>query len=174
MDYTPTRSAGALRRTPPTTAIRGGEEALEYRRPGTGPVPFKGFDTAAEAEQEETEEEDALEEQYSSAEAGGARRARREAPAVHFEQSNASRLKPLAVPASEGKFLDLIKAFGTKMNIQLTGPDNYSDWLQKLQKLSARLKCKTALTDQGVNMVDEDLWEQMEGTVEDMIIGSIP
>jgi hypothetical protein len=50
MDYTLTRSAGALRRIPPTTAIRGGEEALEYRRPGIGPVPFKGFGTAAEAE----------------------------------------------------------------------------------------------------------------------------
>jgi hypothetical protein len=68
--------------------------------------------------------------------------------AAPLQQSNAPKgqIKPLAVPASERKFLELIKAFGTKMNMQFVGSDNYSNWLQKLQKLSARLKCKTVLT----------------------------
>jgi hypothetical protein len=143
-------------------------------------VPFGGFDIgaaeAADEEQDETEGEEASEEQYHRAEAGGARRARRDVPAAPFQQSNCpmGQMKPLAVPASEGKFLELIKAFGTKMNIQLAGSDNDSDWLQKLQKLSARLKCKTVLTGEGIEMVDEDPWEQMKGTIEDIIIGSIP
>jgi hypothetical protein len=56
----------------------------------------------------------------------------------------------------------------------LVGSDNYSDWLQKLQKLSASLKCKTVLTGEGIEMVDKDLWEQMKRTIEDIILGSIP
>jgi hypothetical protein len=48
MEHTPTR-AGALRRTPPTTAVRGGEEPQQQRRLGLGlgPVPFRGFDIGA-------------------------------------------------------------------------------------------------------------------------------
>jgi hypothetical protein len=143
-------------------------------------VFFGGFDIgaaeAADEGQDKTEGEETLEEQYHRAEAGGARRACRDAPVAPFEQSNApiGQMKPLAVPASKEKFLELIKAFGTKMNIQLAGSDNYSDWLQKLQKLWARLKWKAVLTGEGIEMVDEGLWEQMKGTIEDIILGSIP
>jgi hypothetical protein len=47
MEHTPTR-AGALRRTPPTTAIRSREEPQQRRlNPGAGPILFKRFNIAA-------------------------------------------------------------------------------------------------------------------------------
>jgi hypothetical protein len=175
MEHTPTR-AGALRRTPPTTAIRGGEEPQQQRRldPGAGPVPFRGFDTAAagaeEGYQDDTEAESALE-------AGGAQG--HHAPewgpaAVPSRRRQAPMTPAVVVPASEERFFDILKVIGTKMNIHLKGSENFFEWHQKLQKLLLRLKCTGVLTNEGSELVEYKLWQQMEGTVEDIIINSIP
>jgi hypothetical protein len=123
MEYTPTR-AEPLRRTPPTTAIRGGEEP-QQKHPGAGPVPFRGFDTGAAGAEENYQDGTEAE---STSEAGGAQG--RQAPewgptAVPPRRRLAPMIPAVIVSASEETFLDLLKVVGIKMNIYFKGSENF-------------------------------------------------
>jgi hypothetical protein len=72
------------------------------------------------------------------------------------------------VSSSVKDFVELGKFIGTKLTVDLKGSDNFTEWEYMLTRAIQRLQCS------GVLHVSKQLWYQMKGTVEDLILNSIP